>query len=104
MKSRNWLYENSLSVVLFASFFITELGMSLVGHIQYNEQQTEHLLPSITYLQYLSSGAFISATMENWESEFLQMFAYVLFTAFFYQKGSAEENDEPIKILRFGVR
>jgi hypothetical protein len=31
--------------------------------------------------------------MENWESEFLQMFAYVLLTAFLFQKGSAESKD-----------
>lgn len=90
MKSGKWLYENGLSVCLFACFLVTEIGMSLVGHTQYNQQQTEHLLPSITYLQYLTSGAFVSATMENWESEFLQMSAYVLFTTFLYQKGSAE--------------
>jgi hypothetical protein len=31
--------------------------------------------------------------MENWESEFLQMFAYVLLTAFLFQRGSAESKD-----------
>jgi len=90
MKSKKWLYENGLSVALFACFLLTEIGLSVVGHNQYNQQQTEHQLPPITYLQYLTSGAFIGVTMENWESEFLQMAIYVLFTAFLYQKGSAE--------------
>ena len=31
--------------------------------------------------------------MENWESEFLQMSAYVVLTAFLYQRGSAESRD-----------
>ena len=31
--------------------------------------------------------------MENWESEFLQMFFFVVLTAFLYQKGSAESKD-----------
>ncbi len=31
--------------------------------------------------------------MENWESEFLQMFAYVALTAFLFQKGSIESKD-----------
>lgn len=31
--------------------------------------------------------------MENWESEFLQMFAYVALTAFLFQKGSLESKD-----------
>lgn len=31
--------------------------------------------------------------MENWESEFLQMFFFVVLTVFLYQKGSAESKD-----------
>ena len=31
--------------------------------------------------------------MENWESEFLQMFAFVVLTAFLFQKGSSESKD-----------
>lgn len=42
---------------------------------------------------YLVSGHFWQATGENWESEFLQMGAYVILTVFLYQKGSAESND-----------
>lgn len=38
----------------------------------------------------LSSGHFVDATAENWESEFLQVAFYVLLTPFLYQKGSSE--------------
>jgi hypothetical protein len=30
---------------------------------------------------------------ENWESEFLQMWAYVMFTAYIFQRGSPESRD-----------
>ena len=42
---------------------------------------------------YLSSGHFLEATFENWESEFLQMALYVTLSMFLYQKGSAESKD-----------
>jgi hypothetical protein len=42
------------------------------------------------YGEYLTSGGFVEATFENWESEFLQMAAYVMFTVRLRQKGSAE--------------
>jgi hypothetical protein len=44
----------------------------------------------------------MEATMENRESEFLQMFAYVLLTAFLYQRGCAESRklDEPEPVDR----
>ena len=35
----------------------------------------------------------MEATFENWESEYLQIGVYVLFTAFLYQRGSAESKD-----------
>ena len=40
--------------------------------------------------------------MENWESEFLQMFAYVILTVFLYQQGSAESKkpNEPEAVDR----
>jgi hypothetical protein len=40
--------------------------------------------------------------MENWESEFLQMFAFIVLTACLYQKGSAESKklDEPASVDR----
>ena len=42
---------------------------------------------------YLSEGHLWEALFENWESEFLQMGAYVLLTVFLIQKGSAESKD-----------
>jgi hypothetical protein len=83
--------ENGLSIVLFICFFLTILvGQSLTGHQEYNSDQQEHGQPTITYGQYLGSGHFLEATMENWESEFFQMGWYVLLTVFLYQKGSSE--------------
>jgi hypothetical protein len=45
--------------------------------------------------QYLTSGHFIEAIFENWESEFLQMGLFILLTVFLRQKGSAESNPMP---------
>jgi len=44
----------------------------------------------VTLAHYLHSGHFLSATFENWESEFLQMGMYVLLTVGLRQRGSAE--------------
>lgn len=42
---------------------------------------------------YLMSGHYGEAVFENWESEFLQMAAYIILTVFLFQKGSAESKD-----------
>lgn len=44
----------------------------------------------MTVFEYLTTGDFIEATFENWESEFLQMGMYVILTVFLFQKGSSE--------------
>jgi hypothetical protein len=85
-----FLHDNGLSLVLAIMFLVLWLAQSFVGHDEYNQDQQEHGQSAITYSQYLRTGAFVEATAENWESEFLQMFFYVLLTAFLVQKGSAE--------------
>ncbi len=88
---RRFLRENSLSLVLFFCFFITLIvGQSVAGFLHYNEEQRDHRQPTVTFTGYLATPHFLEATMENWESEFFQMFLYVLLTAFLYQKGSSE--------------
>jgi len=91
------LRENGLTLTLFCLFLLLLLGQSIVGERHYNQDQEEHHQPQLGYLAYLGSGSFLEATMENWESEFLQMSIYVLFTVFLFQKGSAESKslDKP---------
>jgi hypothetical protein len=87
---RRVLRENGLSIVLVLLFLVFWLGQSVAGHREHNNEQREHQQPEVAYLSYLGSDHFWEATAENWESEFFQMFGYVILTAFLYQKGSSE--------------
>ena len=90
---RKALRNNGLSIVLLGLFAACMIGQAVTGWAEENDERRERGDPPIGYIAYLESGSFVEATMENWESEFLQMFAYVLLTAFLYQKGSAESKD-----------
>jgi hypothetical protein len=94
------LKYNGLSMAMFGLFAVFWLFMSFAGVRQYNEEQTEHGQEAVSYVKYLQTGAFVEATFENWESEFLQMGAFVLLTVWLRQKGSPEskklEGDEPV--------
>jgi hypothetical protein len=83
-------------------YLLFQVGLSIVGLRQYNQEQTNHGQSIVSYIEYLSSASFIETTMENSESEFLQMFAYVFLTSFLYQWGSAESKklDEPEPVDR----
>ncbi len=97
---RRILRENGLSIVMFTFFLIFLVGQTFTGHKEYNDDQQEHGQPAVSFGQYLGTGHFLEATMENWESEFLQMAAYVILTVFLYQKGSSEskklDEEEPV--------
>jgi len=82
--------QNSLSIVLLSLFALSWAGQMLAGFEHYVHELGQHGLPGIPFWSYLSTGDFLEATAENWESEFLQMSLYVVLTSFLRQKGSAE--------------
>ncbi|PAP92854.1 DUF6766 family protein [Mesorhizobium wenxiniae] len=85
--------DNGLTIVLVAMFLFSIVGMIWSGRSAYNQDLREHGSAAIGFLAYLKSGNFLSALFENWESEFLQMSAYVMLTAMLFQRGSAESRD-----------
>jgi hypothetical protein len=87
---RQFLRDNGLSVTLFALFLISLIGQAVTGWRAHAAELRLHDLPAIGFLPYLTSGHFISAVFENWESEFLQMAMYVVLTIFLFQKGASE--------------
>jgi hypothetical protein len=87
---RPFLRRNGLSLVVGALFLVFMAAQAATGAMQLNEERQEHGLPPLAFVAYLTSGHFFEATAENWESEFLQMAAYVLLTAWLFQKGSSE--------------
>lgn len=82
--------NNSLGIILLLLFLVFLVGQSLTGYQHELQELKEHGQPSLSYIEYLGSGDFIESVFENWESEFLQMGAYVLLTVYLRQKGSAE--------------
>ena len=94
------LRENGLSLVLTILFLLFLAGQAVAGMYEYNDEQQEHGQPTVDFVEYLNTSHFVEATMENWESEFLQMFFFVVLTACLFQKGSAEskdpDKDEPV--------
>jgi hypothetical protein len=87
---RRVLRDNALSLTMLGLFVVFLFAQSVAGYRTSNSDSRQHGQPPESYAQYLTSGSFVEATFENWESEFLQMGAYVLLTAFLIQRGSPE--------------
>jgi hypothetical protein len=79
-----------LLLVNSALFLVFAAGMALAGARAYDADQRAHGEPGVSFWHYLTTGNFVEAMFENWESEFLQMGMYVVLTAFLFQRGSSE--------------
>jgi hypothetical protein len=94
-KERSILKEFGLSIALMALFFATWIGQGIAQWQKFTDEQHEHGQP-------VSVGDFVSdfgqSTLENWQSEFLQLFAFVTLAALYIHKGSGESKDGEEKI------
>ena len=88
-----WLRDNGLSIALFALFAVSAIGHAWTGWIANNAELARGSAAPLDLMAYLGGGAFNSTLFENWESEFLQMWAYVMLTAYLFQRGSPESKD-----------
>lgn len=76
------IHENGLLIACSSLFLVFFGGMVVSGVAAYNQEQHDHGVTSnISVVDYLTTGDFVEATFENWESEFLQMGMYVVLTA-----------------------
>ncbi len=84
-----------LSLVLCILFFLTRAGQGVAQWQQFTDEQTEHA-------QSAEVGDFVAAfsqsTLENWQSEFLQLFSFVVLSALLIHHGSAESKDSDDRV------
>jgi hypothetical protein len=113
VRTKSWklfLKENSLTLVFGVFFLIVLFFQAVSGHADYNQQQVTDGLPPVSFGRYVTSASFGVDVAENWQSEYLQFFLYVLLTAWLVQRGSPEskpigqaglESDEDQKVGRY---
>src|SRR5687767_7261687 len=84
-----------LALALMLLFFATWIGHGIAQWQRYTDEQAEHGEPA-TAGDFASD--FATSTLENWQSEFLQLFAFVSLAGLYVFKGSAESKDGEDKI------
>ncbi|RYG21352.1 MAG: hypothetical protein EOO07_02825 [Chitinophagaceae bacterium] len=89
-KTHTFFFRNSLTIVFVSFFMLTLFAQPYSGWKEHNNELAQAQVAALTFGSYLTSGHFISATFENFESEFLQMALYVLLTIKLRQIGSSE--------------
>ena len=84
------IYQNSLSIALFALFFISLVMHAVGGAKEYNQEQAEHNQPQVTTTEFMTTSTFWFQSFQNWQSEFLSIGVMIVFSIFLRQKGSPE--------------
>lgn len=107
---RRFVRDNSLSLFFGLLFVAAVVGQAYAGWHQVNDLQRAERLGDVTFWRYLSSADFAVDVAENWQSEFLQFWLYMMATVWLLQRGSPEskpldmvgrETDKEQKIGRY---
>ncbi|MFD5601219.1 DUF6766 family protein [Leucobacter sp. NPDC058333] len=87
---RHYIRDMGLSLVFLVIFIVTLIGQSIAGFAFTNEELMHHGQPTVSYTHFITSSDFLVDVAENWQSEFLQFFLFILATIWFIQRGSPE--------------
>jgi hypothetical protein len=87
---RTRVYEHSLLIVMTLIFFGTWFAQSLNNWRRFNEDQVVHDEAPVSWGHYLLNADFWERTLENWQSEFLAVGTFAVFTIYLRQRGSPE--------------
>jgi len=107
---RRFVRENSLGLFFGLLFLAALVGQAFAGWHQVNDQLDAEQLGHLTFWRYLTSADFAVDVAENWQSEFLQFWLYLMATVWLLQRGSPEskeldkagrETDEEQKIGKY---
>jgi len=94
-RARSIWREFGLGIALMALFFGSWIGQGIAEWQTYTDQQREHGEP-IEGGDFLAE--FAQSTLENWQSEFLQLFSFVVLAGLYIHKGSGESKDSGEKV------
>ena len=96
MPGRSIWKDFGLGLVLMILFFVTWIAHGITEWQVYTDEQKAHGQP-------IEAGDFFAefgqGTLENWQSEFLQLFSFVTLAALYVHKGSAESKDSDEEMM-----
>jgi hypothetical protein len=87
--------EFGLGIGLMILFLVTWVGHGIAEWQVFTDEQAEHG-ETVELGDFVSQ--FAQSTLENWQSEFLQLFSFVALAALYIHKGSAESKDGDEKL------
>jgi hypothetical protein len=85
--------DYGLSITIASMFFVAWLLQTWTGWIEFVSEQAAHGEPAVAFGDDGYIWRWAQATFENWQSEFLQVFVFIVLTTFLVHKNSHESPD-----------
>ena len=85
--------DYGLSLALAGLFIISWFIQTIVGWFKYSSEQRQHGEAAVAFGPDGYFWQWAEATFENWQSEFLQLFTFVVLTTFLLHRNSHESRD-----------
>jgi hypothetical protein len=87
---RTFLRNNGLTLFFLLILLLALAGQAVSGVLVFNDRQLTSGGAQVSLAHYLTSSQFAVDVAENWQSEFLQFFLYIIVTVWLVQRGSPE--------------
>lgn len=88
----SWIRDRSLGIFFLGLFLVSWIGQLIVQWYHFINEQRDHGEQA----EFFSGEfwwAFGQSTLENWQSEFLQLATFTIAAAYLVYKGSSESPD-----------
>lgn len=89
----NWVHDHLLSLTLIALFLLSWIGQMYFQYREVVDEATQHGESSPAFFSAEFWNAFLAATFENWQSEFLQLASFVILAAYLIHRHSPQSRD-----------
>jgi len=91
---RRFVKDYGLSLALAGLFLFSWLIQTVAGWVMFVGEQQEHGQAATLFGESGYIWHWAEATFENWQSEFLQLFTFVVLSAFLIHRHSHESRDD----------
>ena len=91
--------DYGLGIVLAIMFVVSWIAQTLSGWVEFAAEQQAHGQAARLFGSDGYVWPWLQSTMENWQSEFLQLFTMAVLTAFLIHRGSTESKDGDEEVM-----
>lgn len=87
-----WLavYKHSLTIALFVLFLLSFALHAYGSMLDENQHNALEHKPPVSWAEYIGSSRLWFESFQNWQSEFLSVFAIIALSIYLRQKGSSQ--------------